>query len=288
MSSQTLARPHERVESSKVLEVARKELRGIVASRWFWMWVAAFVALAAILVVVALPSSRIDGNVGFGRTTASLVTLVQIIIPLMGLSLGASAIASQRESGALRFLMSHPINRSEAFWGIYLGYATALAIAASSGFGVAGLITAARGVGSEAGVFVWVAFISWLLAVAMLGIGLLISIYAARTAAALGVAVFVWLAFVFVGDLGVMGTAAATDMPVGVLLATALLNPVEIFRLTALTALSGSLDALGPAGIYAIDTLGGSLRPVLLALLFAWLVVPSVFAWRRFVGRSDL
>ncbi len=278
----------ERAERATILRIARKELGGTVTSRWFSMWVLAFVALAAVLVMIALPGSRMSGEVGFGRTGASLVTLVQIIIPLMGLSLGALTVANQRESGALRFLLSHPISRSEAFWGIYLGQAAALAIAAGAGFGVAGLVTALRGVSSGAGVFAWIAITSWVLALIMLGLGMLISAYTSNSGAALGVAVFVWLTLVFIGDLGLMGTAVATNLPVSALFATALLNPVEAFRLSALTALSGSLDALGPAGIYAVDTLGNSLGPVLLSVLGFWVVLPAFLAWRRFTGRSDL
>lgn len=278
----------ERAQPATVWKVARKELKGTVVSRWFWMWVLAFVGLAAILVIVALPSSRTGGNSGFGRTAASLVTLVQIIIPLMGLSLGAMSVASQRESGALRFLMSHPISRTEAFWGIYLGHSGALAIAAGAGFGVAGLVTALRGVSGGAGPFVWIAVVSWVLAVAMLGLGMLISTYATRSGSALGIAVFVWLVFVFIGDFGLMGTSAATNLPVAGLFASALLNPVEAFRLAALTALSGSLDALGPAGIFAVDTLGDSLGLSLVLVLLFWVAVPALIAWRRFSGKTDL
>jgi len=282
------SRVAERAEPGAVLRIARKELKGTVASKWFWMWVAAFVGLAAVLVLVALPNSSIDGQAGFGRTAASLVTLVQVIIPLMGLTLGALSIAGQRESVALRFLMSHPISRTEAFWGIYLGHVAALGIASGAGFGVAGLVTALRGVAGGALPFVWIALTSWLLAVAMLGLGMLISTFATRSAAALGIAVFVWLLLVFVGDMGLMGTAAATNMPVSVLFLSALFNPVEAFRLTALTALSGSLDALGPAGIYAVDTLGDALSYALFGVLAAWLVLPVLVAWRRFAGKTDL
>ncbi len=278
----------ERADRQAIAKIARKELKGTVSSRWFWMWVLAFVGLAAVLVLVALPNSGIDGQAGFGRTAASLVTLVQIIIPLMGLTLGALSIASQRESGALRFLMSHPVSRTEVFWGIYLGHVASLGIAAGAGFGVAGLVTALRGVNSGAMSFVWIALTSWVLAVAMLGVGMLISTYTARAAAALGVGVFVWLLLVFVGDMGLMGTSVATNMPVSALFASALLNPVEAYRLTALTALSGSLDALGPAGIFAVDTLGDQLLLALFGVLSLWLVLPVVVAWRRFVGRTDL
>jgi Cu-processing system permease protein len=238
--------------------------------------------------MIALPSSRIEGHAGFGRTSASLVTLVQIIVPLMGLSLGALSVAGQRESGAMRFLMSHPISRTEAFWGIYLGHVAALGVAAGSGFGIAGLLTAFRGVSQGTAAFIWIALVSWVLAVAMLGIGMLVSTYASRSGAALGIAVFVWLIFVFIGDLGLMGTAAATNMPVSALFLSALLNPVEAFRLTALTALSGSLDALGPAGTYAVDTLGDSLGMAMFLVLALWLTIPALWAWRRFAGKADL
>lgn len=278
----------ERPEVHIVATIARKELRTTVTSRWFWMWSFAFVGLAALLVMVALPGSRLGAQVGFGRTAASLVTLVQIIVPLMGLTLGAMSIAGQKESGALRFLMSHPVSRTEAFWGTYLGLAGALGIAAAGGFGVAGVITAVRGVSAGAGAFVWIAVLSWLLALGMLGVGMLISTLTTSSGSALGVAIFVWLVMVFVGDLGLMGTSVATGMPVGVLFLGALLNPVEVFRLTALTTFSGSLDILGPAGTYAVDTLGDLLLPALFTVLLLWVSAPAAIAWTRFRGRSDL
>ena len=278
----------ERPDAGIIRTIARKELKATVASKWFWMWALAFMGLAAVLVLVALPSSSIDGHAGFGRTAASLVTLVQIVVPLMGLTLGAMAIAGPRETGALRFLMSHPVSRTEAFWGTYLGLAGSLAIATGAGFGVAGVLTGLRGVSSGAGTFIWIAFVSWLLAIAMLGVGMLISTFTTSTGAALGVAVFVWLTLVFIGDLGLMGTAAATNMPPGALLSMALVNPVEAFRLTALTAFSGSLDTLGPAGTFAVDTFGDGLLPILTGLLLLWIVVPLLVAWWRFKERSDV
>ncbi len=278
----------ERPDAGIIWTIARRELKATVGSRWFWMWAVAFMGLAAVLVMVALPDSSIDGHSGFGRTAASLVTLVQIVVPLMGLTLGALAIAGPRETGALRFLMSHPVSRTEAFWGTYLGLAASLAIATGAGFGLAGILTATRGVSSGAGTFTWIALVSWLLAIAMLGLGMLISTYTQKTGAALGVAVFVWLVLVFIGDLGLMGTAAATNMSPNLLLGVALLNPVEAFRLTALTAFSGSLDTLGPAGIYAVDTLGDSLLPTLTGLLLLWIALPVTAAWWRFKSGSDV
>lgn len=278
----------ERPEARLILAVAKKEIADAVRSRWFWLWAGAFAILAAILASSALPGSQVAGYGSFGRTAASLVALAQIIIPLMGLTLGAYSLAGQRETGALRFLLSHPISRTEAFWGTYIGLATALFATVFSGFGIAGILTSIRGGGADAASFVRIAILSGLLAVAMLGVGLLISTFTRSGSAAIGTSIFVWLGLVFIGDLGVMGTAVATNMPVSALFFSAVLNPVEAFRLASLSSFDGSLDVLGPAGQYAVDTFGGSLDLVLMGVVGAWAVVPTMAAWLRFSRGGDV
>ena len=278
----------ERPDLRLIALIARKELRDAIRSKWFWLWAGAFGVLAAVLANIALPGSQVSEFGNFGRSAASLVALVQIIIPLMGLTLGAQSLAGQRESGAMRFLLSHPVSRTEAFWGTFMGLAAALMATAAAGFGAAGLVTGLRGGGATAGSFVRIALLSWVLAVTMLGIGMLVSTFTDRSGAALGTAIFVWLSFAFLGDIGLMGTSVATDLPVGALFFSALANPVEAFRLASLTAFSGSLDVLGPAGTYAIDRLGDRLEAVLFATTAVWAVVPALVAASRFNRSKDL
>ncbi|HIE21464.1 MAG TPA: ABC transporter permease [Acidimicrobiia bacterium] len=278
----------ERAQGRAIVAIARKELGDAVRSRWFWMWASAFAVLAAVLALAALPGSRIAGAASYGRTAASLVALTQIIVPLMALTLGAQTIAAQRESGALRFLLSHPVNRTEAFWGLYLGTAAALTAAAFAGFGAAGVVTALRSGGGEAGSYLRITFLAWALLLAMLGLGMLISTFARRASAALGSAVFLWLVLVFVGDLGLMGTAIATRLSVSTLFFSTIANPVEAFRLASLASFADSLDVLGPAGTYAVDALGGALLPVIVGSLLAWMAIPVTIAWNRFRNRQDL
>ncbi|MDJ0961812.1 MAG: ABC transporter permease [Acidimicrobiia bacterium] len=274
-------------EFDLVATIARKELRDALRARWFWLYSLGFAVLAALLAMVALPQD-IAGSSGFGRTAASLVALVQLVLPLIGLTLGAQSIAGQAERGTLRFLMSHPVTRSEAFVGTYLGLVAALVAMCGVGFGTAGVVAAVRNAGIDAAAFSRIALLSWVLAAAMLGVGMLISTMARRSGAALGSAVFAWLALVFFGELGIMGTAVATQMPVNVLFFSAVFNPVEAFRLASLSALSGSLDVLGPAGTYAVDTYGESLEWLLIGVLLAWVIAPAAVAWLRFVKGRDL
>lgn len=288
MTTVTVNAVSERIQPSLVGVIAAKEIKDALRSKWFWMWTLAFTGLAAFMASVALPGSQVAGFGSFGRTAASLVALAQIIVPLMGLTLGAYSIAGQRENGALRFLLSHPISRSEAFVGTYLGLATALGATVFGGFGVAGIITVTQGGSTNASSFVRIAILSWLLAISMLGFGMLISTFAKRGSAALGIAVFLWLALAFLGDLGVMGTAVATKVPTWTLLASAILNPVEAFRLASLTAFSGSLDVLGPAGRFAVDTFGDHLGWMLFVVVAVWAIVPTTVAWFRFARGGDV
>lgn len=268
--------------------IARKELRDAVRNRWFWTYATGFAALAAILTTLALPGARVAGYGAFGRSASSLIALVQLIIPLMGLTLGAQTLAGQQERGTIRFLLGHPISRSEAFAGIYLGLVAALTATIAAGFGAAGLVTALRGGSADAAAFARIAVLSWVLAAISLGIGMVISAYATRSGVAVGAALFTWLVLVFLGDLGLMGTALATDLPVDVLFLSAVVNPVEAFRLATLGAFQGSLDVLGPAGSYAVDRFGDGLGLLLHSILAVWLIIPMAVAWRRFTRGRDL
>lgn len=278
----------ERPERTLIFTIARKEVRDAIRGRWFWLYAIGFATLATVLASVALPGSQVAGYAGFGRTAASLVALVQLIVPLMGLVLGAQSLAGQSERGTLRFLLSHPVNRTEAFLGTYLGLAVALFATATIGFGAAGFVTALRSSTADAGSFIRIALLSWVLAAISLGIGMLISALTRKAGAALGIAVFVWLTVTFLGDLGLMATSIATNMPVDALFLSALLNPVEAFRLASLMGFAGSLDVLGPAGSYAIDRFGDGLDTLLLGTLAAWVVLPAAVAGWSFTRRKDL
>ena len=50
----------------------------------------------------------------------------------------------------------------------------------------------------------------------------------------------------------------------------------------------GSLDVLGPAGTYAVDTFGDTLGSILFATVAIWAVVPVGIAWLRFTHGGDV
>jgi Cu-processing system permease protein len=280
------ARRESRLSPLLISILARKEIRDALRNRWFILYALCFAALSLALASVALAGTGRFGMAGFGRTAASLVNLVLLIVPLMGLTLGAVALSSERERGTLETLLSQPITRGEVLLGKFLGLAAALLGALAAGFGTTGAVLAAQGASANVVQFVSIFALSVLLGWSMLSVGFLISSVARRTTLALGTAIFVWLGFVFLGDLGLMSGAVALQMSAAELLAWALLNPLQVFKMFAVSGMHRSLDLLGPAGLYASQTFGNSLPLLFGSVLAAWITLPLAGAWAIFSKRG--
>lgn len=266
--------------------LARKELADAGRNRWLWVYAAGFAVVGSALAFLAIPGAGQAGFGGFGRTAASLVALVQILVPLMALTLGAQTVAGQVERGTLRFVLAHPVERFEVLAGTAGGLVLALWGSVAAGFGAAALAAAIGGTSGDPGSLLVLAGLSALLATSMLAVGLAVGASSRRASTAVGGAVLAWILLVFGGDLGIMGTAVATRLPVGVLFFAVAANPVEAFRLAAVPAFGSSLDVLGPAGTYAIDTLGAAATPLAVGVLLVWTVVPVAVAARSFARRD--
>lgn len=276
------------MDFENVLTLIQKELRDAFRNRWFLLYAVAFTALSLALAYFSVSGAGSFGVAGFGRTTAGLINLILLIVPLMGLTLGALSLAGEREKGTLVYLLAQPISSAELLLGKFIGLAMALTAALVIGFGLTGMLMAFAGGGSDFGVYLTLLVLSVLLAVASLSIGFLISAAVKRAATAVGLALFLWLVLVYFGDLGLMGTAVVMQMDVKQLLALALANPLQVFKIAAVLDLRDNLEVLGPAGIYAFRTYGMALWPLLVSLLFAWAIVPFLLATQVFKKRGVL
>ncbi len=262
------------MELGNVLILAQKELKDARRNRWFILYTVAFSALSLALAWLALSGMGNYGLAGFGRTGASLINLVLLIVPLMGLTLGALSLAGERERGTMLYMLTQPISQAELLMGKFLGLALAILVALVIGFGLSGLLIAWQGGTTQAGQYLVLVLLAFALALATLSIGFLISAATAKSATAVGIALFLWLVLVFFGDLGLMGTALVLRVDIDQLFTMALLNPLQIFKMAAILSIRSNLEVLGPAGIYAVRTYGSQLMLFLLAILTVWVVLP--------------
>lgn len=278
------------MEARIVITLLKKEITDALNNRWFVLYAGAFTGLSLLLSWLSLSSGGLgySGFASFGRTAASLINLVLLVVPLMALTIGAASLAGERERGTLGYLLAQPVNRAEVLLGKYLGLAVSLLGALALGFGLSALVIAWQGGQTDAGAFGLMAGFSFGLALGMLSLGFLISVLSRKAAVATGVALFVWLVLVFFGDLGLMGTSVAFELPIDTLFGLALINPLQVFKMAALLSINATLDVLGPAGIYAMQTYENSLTWLFLSALLAWIVVPLAAAYVIFRKRGDL
>lgn len=262
------------MDARTVLLIMGQEVREARRNRWFVVFAVIFVGMALGLSLLGMSGLGNVGIAGFGRTAASLLNLVMVVVPLMAISVGATSIVGEREQGTLHTLLAQPITLEEILLGKFLGLASVLLATVLLGFGLSAAIIAYYGGGGQAGAYAYLVGFTCLFALGYLSVGYFISTLFRKIPTALGVGLFVWLLSVLLGDLGLMGTALVLDLSPRTLLWLSLANPAQVFKLLVLNCLQGNLESLGPAGSYVADVLGGSLRPALIGVLAAWSLIP--------------
>lgn len=269
-----------------ILILARKEIREGMRNRWV---LAATLLLAALALTLAFLGSAPAGTVGAGALDVVIVSLSSLtifLVPLIALLISHDAVVGEMERGTMLLLLSYPVARWQVILGKFIGHVAILAFATFIGYGAAAAALAATGTIPDAAS--WGAFLSMLSTSLMLGaafvaIGYLASALVGERGTAAGIAIGVWLVFVIVYDMALLGLLVADQgqtVTSGVLDALLLLNPTDAYRLLNLG--SGSVAAVsGMAGV--ADQ--AALKPgVLLTALAAWIIVPlagAAFAFSR-------
>lgn len=247
-------------EMKTIATLAGYELRASLRNRWFLLYALAFSVLAVALSSLSLSGAGMFGFAGFGRTAASLINLVLLIVPLMGLTVGAQSLAGEREQGTLAYLLAQPVSRAEVLLGKLMGLGSALLAALLLGFGLSAAIIAWQGGVVETGRYGALVGFSLLLALVTLSLGIFISAWSRSNSVAIGLALFM----------------------------LALINPLQVFKIATVNSLRASLEILGPAGIYATRTYGDALVILLVSVLVGWIILSIIAAYLRFRIEADL
>ncbi len=276
------------LDIKNVILLARKEIINAKRNKWFILYAIIFAGLSLALSWLGLAGVGQYNLSGFGKTTASLINLILLIVPLMGLTLGAISIASEREKGTLLYILSQPVTHLEVLLGKFLGVGISLLAALLIGFGISGYLIAIRGGTTEIANYLSLIGFTFLLALVSLGIGMLISSTLRKTESAIGISLFLWLLLVFFGDLGVIGTSLFFKLSTSQLFTLSMLNPLQVFKIGALSAIRGNLEILGPVGLYAVRSFGGQLVYLIVGTLLGWIVILFTSTYFIFKKRGTI
>ncbi len=269
-----------------IFVIAAGELK--IASRNLWVALAVGV-MALFAAVLTFAGTGPTGTLGVDLLTvsvASLTTLTVYLAPLIALLLAFDAIAGETERGTLALLLSYPVSRMTILAGKFTAHLAVLALAFAAGFGLSTLMAAllgghAGGVSSTsllAIVRLW--WTSLLLGATFLGFGYALSALARQPGVAAGLAIGLWLIFVVLYDLGMLGALVADGggvftkqvfpwMLIG--------NPADAFRIVNMPAGEAQALASGIGG--AANAVSPNLG---LAALLLWPVGTMALGWAAF------
>lgn len=271
-----------------ILIVARKEIQEGLRNRWV---LATTLLLAALALTLTFLGSAPTGNVGADALDVVIVSLSSLtifLVPLIALLISHDAIVGEMERGTMLLLLSYPIGRWQVILGKFIGHLAILSFATLVGYGVAAAALTATGVAIDAAS--WWAFLSMILFSVMLGavfvaIGYLVSALVAERGTAGGIAIGVWLFFVLIYDMALLGMLVVDQgrtISGGTLNILLLLNPTDAYRLLNLgSGNAGSLSGLG--GIAENVALG---RSTLVSALAVWTLLPLAAATLVFSRRE--
>src|SRR5262245_30301081 len=124
--------------------VAAREAAQALGSRWFVLASGCFLVLSLGLSVLGLAGAERSGLAGFDRTTASLLNLALLFVPLVTLTLGGLAIAGPLEDASMGGLLAQPSTRLEVYVGTYAGRLSPVGSAVCTGVRAPRLSGAAR------------------------------------------------------------------------------------------------------------------------------------------------
>jgi Cu-processing system permease protein len=251
-----------------------REVRNSVRNRWSPVGAIAFGVLAVAVAHLGMSGASQWGVSAFDRTSAALLNLVLLFVPLLALPLGATSFSGEAEDGTLSYLVAQPLTRVEIFTGKLCGLFAAMTLSLAIGFGCAAVFLSFGG-GVSIPAFAAMAAGAWLLGVVSTALGVLLSIAARTRSRALAAAVGAWLLLVFLCDFGVLALAATQALGADALFGISLVNPLQATKTLSALAISERLEILGPVGVHAVRELG---RPALAGLLCATLGVWTLAA----------
>jgi len=273
---------------NNILIIAQKEIQEGVRNRWV---IAVTLLLASLALTLSFLGGAPTGNVGVGRldiVIVSLASLTIFLVPLIALLLSHDAIVGELERGTLLLLLSYPVARSQIVLGKFLAHILILSFATLLGYGAAGLALVVGGTPTTTQS--WIAFgamigSSILLGAVFTALGYLVSATVGQRSTAGGIALGIWLFFVIIYDMGLLGAIVSTKgqgfsprLLSGLLMA----NPTDAYRLLNLgSGTAGSVSAL--SGLAANSMLTPT---VLMASLALWVVIPLSLAMLRFSRRE--
>ena len=275
---------------NSIFSIAKKEILDNVRNKWIIVLTIIFASLA--LVVSYFGSIFSQGWQNFGATISGMMSLVQFLIPIIGLMLGYAAIIGEIEKGSMSSLLSLPANRLEIILGKFFGLGSIISFTTLIGFGVAGIVIAVNVADVNYADYLVFIGATILLGLVFLSLALFFSSLFKKRSTAMGGAILLWFLFNMILPLVFVGIMVASSGIENILSsggfpdwyhALELFNPLSVY--SALISLN-----VGPVstmqGAFSMSYPSFYSSGLMTSILILWIVSFLLLAFWRFDRRD--
>jgi ABC-2 type transport system permease protein len=261
------------------------DIKESLRSKWFLSYSLIFGGIVALFFISGITESRIQGFSGLSRLLLIFIEICIVILPIFILVSTVRTIAADRDSNVLEYLLSFPISLKDYFFGRFLGRLFSVTIPIFGALILALVWGVIKGVDVPWGIFFYYMALIFAINVNFLGFSFFISSIVKTQEVALGFAFFLWLALLAFIDILLIGLLTKEFANAELIFSIAHSNPLQVFRLGAISLFDPELAVIGPSAYFILDEFGKEffsyyavIYPIILGVIFALL---GFFAFKK-------
>lgn len=281
------------MEINSIISIAKKEMMDNIRNLWIIIITIIFALLT--IAMSALGAIFSDEWQSLEITVALMMSIVQLLVPIIALMLGYAAIVKEIENGSMNTMIALPVKRWEIILGKFLGLGGVLSFTILVGFGLAGIV-----IGLKVPNVNYVEYLIFIAATILVGlvylnVALFFSTLFKKRSAALGGAIFLWFFFNMILPIILIGLAFAgaafSDIMAGHApdwyYGVSLINPMTAYS-TLVTLNVGNISAVSAtSGAPSLQYPNFYTSGLMILILFAWITSFLFLSYWKF-NRKDI
>ncbi|MFW2331117.1 MAG: ABC transporter permease [Nitrospinota bacterium] len=259
------------------ITVAFKEFKDATRNYWVLSSVSLLVILSvSVMLLGSAPVGEVKST-SFMITIVSLSNLTIYFVPLIALLLSHGSFIAEFEQKTIHLLLTHPISYLDILLGKFFAHTLVVAIAIIIGYGPVGINGLMNGELENFSHFLYLILSSILLGTTFISIAYMISLFVKEHSTAAGMSVIVWVFFVIIYDMILLGLAILGTLNKKIFFSLFFMNPADIHRMINLIDAGNDISKI--SGIMdSLDNLFVG-RGVLFISLLLWTIIPLVCSY---------
>jgi ABC-2 type transport system permease protein len=258
--------------------IAYLDLKESIRANWFIVYSVVFGGLIALFFIAGITESQVMGFSGLSRLLLMYIQVTIVILPIFILITTVRSISGDRDSHILEYMLSFPISLKQYYWGKVFGRFITVFLPVFMAMFFSIIYGMFKGADVPWGIFFLYTGLLFAMSSAFLGIAFFISSIVKSSEMALGISFFVWIFLLAFIDIALISLMMQQRVSTELIIGIAMINPMEIFRVAAISLFDPELTVMGPVAFYILDLVSQKMfifisivYPLLLGVLFAFL-----------------